>query len=45
MTNSNNRKSIIKYLYVIIILGASIYLAASAIDSKAQLPVYNKTTT
>ena len=36
MTNSNNRKSIIKYLYVIIILGASILLVASAIGSKAE---------
>ena len=36
MTNSNNRKSIIKYFFCIIFLGASIYLAASAVDSKAK---------
>ena len=36
MTDSNIRKSIIKYLFCIILLGASILLVASAIDSKAE---------
>ena len=35
MTDSNNRRSIIKYLYLIVILGAGIFLAVIAIDPRA----------